>query len=248
LRNGEQLSGYIPLMAMAKASFYVAVTEEALTRLNRRAKDERDREKAWVADQRRELLVPGMSRREAAAVRRDIRARVARRRRSGEFGGTRDDLVTRAVREELRERGLDRQWPEPPAGEIDAPGRRWGTAPSQPMGEGGYTRRVAVNLPYQMGATVRRAAYWTSKEAVEALQEWADRWGDGVDVALREADRDGIPPELALAAAAGNLSAPQAALKIRDQLRAQVLTTGDLIRAAIDRVTVRPQPELPDAE
>ncbi|NGO40667.1 hypothetical protein [Streptomyces ureilyticus] len=231
---------------MAKMKFHVAVTEESLKGLNEHAKDERDREAAWIAERRRELLVPGMPRRAAAAVRRTIRADVARMRRTGEFGGNRDDIVARAVREELRARGLDRRWPKPPEGEVDAPGRRWGTPPSQPMGEGGYTARVSVNLPYSLGDTVRRASYWTSKAAIEALQEWADRWGDGIDVAMREAERDGIPAELALMAATGNLSAPQSALEIRDRLRQQVLTTGDLIRAAVDRVIDREQPELPD--
>ncbi|GAA3312173.1 hypothetical protein GCM10020295_83310 [Streptomyces cinereospinus] len=96
--------------------FHVAVTEDALKALNARRKDEREREEKWVAARRKELILPGMSRRAATAARRDIRAQVARMRRTGEFGGTRDDIVTRAVREELRARGLDRKWPEPPRG------------------------------------------------------------------------------------------------------------------------------------
>ncbi|MFF8280034.1 hypothetical protein ACF05T_28725 [Streptomyces lateritius] len=149
-------------MAMVRMKFHVAVTEESLDRLNNHAKDERDREDAWIAERRRGLLEPGMSRRAAAAVRREIRVQAARMRRTGEFGGTRDDIVTRAVREELQARGLDHEWPEPPEGELEAPGRRWGTPPSQPMGGGGYTHRLTVNLPYDLGDTVRRAAYWTS--------------------------------------------------------------------------------------
>ncbi|WP_189135153.1 hypothetical protein [Wenjunlia tyrosinilytica] len=234
------------MASMAKMKFHVAVTEHALEALNEYAEAERNREKEWIAARRRELLLPGMSRRAAAAVRRDVRVQAARMRRTGEFSGNRDDIVARAVREELRARGLDRKWPKPPEGETDAPGRPWGTPPSAPMGEGGYTGRVSVNLPYNLGDTVRRAAYWTSKAAVEALQEWADRWGDGVDVALREAERDGIPAELALMVAAGRPSAPQSALEIRDRLRAQVLTTGDLLRAAIDRATATDQPEIPE--
>ncbi|MGW3253536.1 hypothetical protein ACWDCX_23620 [Streptomyces fungicidicus] len=233
-------------MARVSMKFHVAVTEDALKALNARRKDEREREEEWIAARRKELILPGMSRRAAAAVRRDIRARVARMRRTGEFGGTRDDIVTRAVREELRARGLDRKWPKPPEGEVEAPGRPWGTPPSAPMGDGGYTERVSVNLPYNLGDTLRRAAYWTSKEAVEALQDWADRWGDGIDVTLREAERDGIPAELALISAAGRPSAPQSALEIRDRLRAKVLTTGDLLRAAIDRAAGASQPEIPE--
>ncbi|MER6723383.1 hypothetical protein [Streptomyces halstedii] len=232
------------MVSMAKVKFHVALTKASHRGVIEHAKNERDREETWIRERREELLVPGLSRREAATIRRTIRAEVTRKRRTGEFGGNRDEIITRAVREELIARGLDRKWPKPPEGEIDAPGRRWGTPPSQPMGEGGYTHRLSINLPYTLGETVRRAAYWTSKDAVEALQEWADRWGDGVDVALREAERDGIPAELALAAAAGNLSAPQSALEIRERLRAQVLTTGDLLRAAVDRAHGG-HPELP---
>ncbi|MFD8415503.1 hypothetical protein ACFV2Q_27700 [Streptomyces sp. NPDC059650] len=233
-------------MAMVRMKFHVAVTEESLARLNKHAQDERDREHAWIAERRRELLEPGMSRRAAAAVRRDIRVQAAQMRRTGEFGGTRDDIVTRAVREELQVRGLDHEWPEPPEGELEAPGRRWGTPPSQPMGGGGYTHRLSVNLPLPLGDTIRRAAYWTSKDAAEALQDWADRWGDGIDVAIREAERSGVPAELALLAAAGRPSAPQSALEVRDALRRRVLTTGDLIRAAVDRAGTAGQRELLD--
>ncbi|MEU1312577.1 hypothetical protein ABZ419_27310 [Streptomyces cinnamoneus] len=234
------------MASMARMKFHVAVTKESLKRLNAYCKDERKREERWIAERRQELLIPGMPRRAAAAIRRDIRVQVTQMRRTGEFAGTRDDIVTRAVREELRARGLDRKWPKPPEGELGAPGRPWGTPPSQPMGAGGYTDRVSVNLPYDLGDTVRRAVHWTSKTAVEALQEWADRWGDGIDVALREADRGGIPAELALMVAAGRPSAPQSALEIRDRLRAQILTTGDLIRASVERITGKSQPEIPD--
>jgi hypothetical protein len=234
------------MASMAMMKFHVALTEASHDGVIQYAKDERKREEVWIRERRRELLTPGLSRREAAAVRRTVRAEVTRKRRSGEFGGNRDQIITRAVREELTARGLDRKWPKPPEGETDAPGRRWGTPPSQPYGEGGYTRRLSINLPHTLGETVRRAAYWTSKDAVEALQEWADRWGDGIDVALREAERNGIPAELALATAAGHLSAPQTALEIRDRLRAQVLTTGDLLRAAVDRTRIE-QHGLPTA-
>ncbi|MFP8886824.1 hypothetical protein [Streptomyces mangrovi] len=234
------------MASMARMKFHVAVTEESLERLIEYAEAEQRRERAWVSERRRELLVPGLSRRAAAAVRREIRVEVARKRRTGEFSGNRDDIIARAVREELRSRGLDRSWPEPPEGEIDAPGRRWGTPPSQPMGAGGYTGRLSLNLPHDLGETVRRAAYWTSKAAVDALQEWADRWGDGIDVTLREAERNDVPEQLALLAAAGRPSAPQSALQVRDRLRAQVLTTGDLIRAAVDRIVNEQQPELPE--
>ncbi|MEV8476240.1 hypothetical protein [Streptomyces sp. NPDC051173] len=218
---------------MAWVNILVALDSGPLRRLEKQAEHERAREKEWLAEQREQLL--DLSRREASAVRRKIRAELAAKRTSGELGGSRDLLVARAVQEELRTRDLDRNWPEPPEGELSAPGRRWGTPPSRAMGEGGYEERLAVKLPHALAETVRRAAYWTSKDAVEALQEWDDRWGRSGEVVLRDAARDGVPGQLALLAAAMRPSAPQAALEARDRLRAQVLTTGDLMRAAIDR-------------
>ncbi|MFZ3476099.1 hypothetical protein ACODT4_44720 [Streptomyces sp. 2.9] len=232
-------------MAVAKMSFHIALPEHSMTRLIELAEAEQEHERKWIAERRRELMPPSASRRAAADIRRGIRVEVATKRRTGEFGGSRDDLLTRAVREELRARGLDREWPDPPEGEVDAPGRRWGTPPSQPLGAGGYNARLSLNLPADLGETIRRAAYWTSKPAVEALQEWADRWGDGVEVAMREAARDGFPAEFSLVVAAGQPSAPQAVLEIREALRAKVLTTGDLIRAAVARCTNEGQTETP---
>ncbi|MGW9440637.1 hypothetical protein [Streptomyces sp. NPDC055607] len=234
-------------MAIVRMKFHVALTTTSLKRLNQHAEAELKREREWIAERRRERLTSDMPRRAAAAVRREIRAEAALMRREGIFGGTRDDLVTRAVREELRARGLDRDWPEPPAGAVDAPGRRWGTPASQPWKTGGYSGRVTVNLPHDLGETVRRAAYWTSEEAAEALQEWADFWGDGPEAAARKAEREGLPEELVLLATEGHPSAPQSALEIRDRLRQRILTTGHILRASIDRLPECAQPETPGA-
>ena len=226
--------------------FHVALDKEPLRALNELAEQEKKRERDWVAAQRRELL-DGLSRRQATLVRREIRVDLAARRKRGEFTGTRDDLVAQALRAELRARGLDKEWPAPPDGEVDAPGRRWGTPPSRQMGEGGYDARLSLKLPHDLAETLRRAAYWTSQAAVEALQEWDERWGKGPEITLQEAERDGVPGQLALLAAAGRPSAPQAALNARDELRARILTTGDLIRAAVNRAVGSGQAELPEA-
>lgn len=238
----QELSGYIHTMASSgKSSFHLALRANALEALNRRAEAEQMREKAWLNRQRQERLETGLSRREAAAIRRELRVELAARRAAGEFAGTRDLVLTQAVREELRARKLDRKWPKPPEGELDAPGRRWGTPPSLPLGEGGYDARLSLKLPHSLAETVRRAAYWTSVEPVRLLQEWDDCWGRAGEIVARDSELSGAPVDLALAEAAMRPSAPQAALEAREKLRAQVLTTGDLLRAAVDRAGREPQ-------
>ncbi|MFK0203431.1 hypothetical protein [Streptomyces lavendulae] len=232
--------------ATAWVNFSVALDSDPLERLEAQAELERRREKEWIGKQRDARLTPDMSRREVAAVRRQIRVELAAKRAAGELGGSRDLLIARALREELRARGLDREWPEPPEGEVDAPGRRWGTTASKNMGEGGYEERLSVKLPYALAETIRRAAFWTSLAAVEALQEWDERWGRAGEVVMRDAKLAGVPEQQAAETAAQRPSAPRAALEARDRLRAQVLTVGDLLRAAVDR-TGRPgqQTEVP---
>lgn len=224
----------------AWVNFSVALDSGPLLRFLGIAKAERDREENWLKDQRKEQL-EGLSRRVAVKVRRQIRVELAHKRARGELGGNRDLLVARALREELRVRGLDQEWAEPPEGEVDAPGRRWGTVASKPMGDGGYDADLSIRLPAALAETVRRAAYWTSAEAVEALQEWDERWGRAGEVVLRDGALDGVPREVTEAEAATRPSAPRAALEARDRLRAQVLTVGDLLRAAIDRAGRAPQ-------
>lgn len=230
-----------------RTSFTLALDPGSLATLNDLAWDEAEREAEWISQRRAALLAPDMSRRQVAEVRRGIRVEVKQRRATGEFAGTRDDILARAVREELRARGMDKEWPEPPEGTTDAGGRPWGTPPSQPLGDGGYTGRLYCKLPDELATTVTRAAYWTSAPFVEALQEWADRWGYGPDVVLLEAERANLPAPLALIAAAGEVLAPQTPLQIRDELRAGILTTGDLLRAAVGRAVKDGSAELPES-
>lgn len=217
----------------AWVNFSVALDVAPLVRLFEEAEAEREREAAWVGKQRERL--EGLSRREAARIRREIRVELAAKRARGELGGTRDLLVARALREELRVLGLDQEWPAPPEGELNAPGRRWGTVASRPMGSGGYPESLSVRLPFALAETIRRAAYWTSKAPTEALQEWDERWGRAGEVVQRDAELDGRPEREAAEEAGKRPSAPRAALDARDKLRAQVVTVGDLLRAAVDR-------------
>ncbi|MFJ9846331.1 hypothetical protein ACIRYZ_39005 [Kitasatospora sp. NPDC101155] len=237
------------------AQFVVGVDTEPLLRLEVRVAEERARDEAWLKAARADLV--GLTKRQAAEERRRIRQRHASLRAAGTLAGTRDLVMARALRAELRARGLDQEWPEPPRGEVDAPGRRLGVSPrrhGRQVGDGGFPERLAVVLPPELATTVRRAAYWTSAEVYEELLAWELRWGDGPEVALRQAERSGAPAQLALLVAAGRRAAPADALEERERLRARLLTTGDLVRAAVDRAgrgeDVEPpkvEPPKPDA-
>ncbi|MFJ3206045.1 hypothetical protein [Streptomyces sp. NPDC086989] len=66
-----------------------------------------------------------------------------------------------------------------------------------------------------MGAA-DEGGYWTNQPYVRALQAWTDRWGPGP--------------------AAGRCSASAEALAERARSAAQVTTTGDVVRAGLERV------------
>lgn len=68
--------------------------------------------------------------------------------------------------------------------------------------------RLRVHLPDELGEHLRRATWWTSLPATKKLQALADRHGPGR-----------VPPEVA---------------REREQLRAKIVTTGDLLRLAQD--------------
>lgn len=215
--------------AVGSESFVVAVPEGSLAGLAAVVAVERDVEAAWLARERGRVPADATGRERAEAA-RAIRAERAARRAAGELAGTRDLVVGRALRAVLAERGWAREWPTPPDGELDAPGRRIGRAgPDDVAGP----ERLTVRLPVDLAQTARRAAYWTSAPAVAQLREWADRWGDGPDVVLTRAARAGVPGELALFTAAAAKRPDADALLDRARLRAQIVTTGDLIRAAV---------------
>lgn len=211
--------------------FVVAVPEGSLEALAAVVAAERRVEEEWL-EARRAALDPGLTTRQLAAARREIRAERTARRSRGDFAGNRDLVLTRSLRVVLDRRGLARDWPEPPAGALDAPGRRTGHSVDTDPDRGG-PERLQVRLSVELAATVRRAAYWVSADPIAKLQDWADRWGDGPQVQLEQSARDGVPAELALFAAAGAKRPTADALLERARLRAAVVTTGDLVREAL---------------
>lgn len=226
--------------------FVVALYPEDLKALNEVVKRGRKAEDEWRSAARERAGVEYLRGRAASDARRRIRVQFAELRERGRLAGTRDLVMTRAVRAELKSRKLNQDWDEPPPGETNAPGRRVGAVPdhyghaaADDDEEPGFGAKMAVKLPTALGEQLVRAAYWTSAPHVEALRRWYDRWGDGPDVILRESARanGGMVSDLAAIVA---MMAPRphaAALVERAELRSKIITTGDLMRAAVARAT-----------
>lgn len=197
----------------------------------------RAHEEMWLAQRRSAIpFASGPERREAE---RQLRIEHRRRRETGELRGSRLGLITHHVRAILAARQwLDRTYDPVPDGGIYA-GRPWGIGSGR---EGRLDGRVKIELADDLGEQLRRACYWESLPAVTELQEWYDRHGDGPGAAEREGGTLGAL--LVLKHAMGGPSA--ADMEQRDQLRNQITTTGDILRAAIDTAARDIAPPLPD--
>ncbi|MFJ5939370.1 hypothetical protein [Streptomyces sp. NPDC093071] len=220
-------------------SFVVAVNPADLVTLEAAVTAGREAEEAWLKGAREREGIPGLRGRRLSRARERVRTERARLRESGKLAGTVDLVVTRAVRAELRSRGMDRDWDPLPVHAASAPGRPVGAGNNREGtdGEGRtlLTARVTVKLPDDLAERLVRGCYWTSAPAVKALWEWAERWGDGPIGKLKDAARSGAPAGLAMMAAAFAERAPADALRERDRLRAEIVTTGDVLRAAVRR-------------
>ncbi|MFB9594039.1 hypothetical protein [Streptomyces racemochromogenes] len=191
----------------------LAVHPAALERLDALVRDHQDAELRWWAQeaQREELaLLRGAQRRAAQA-----RIRTARheRRESGLHRPTRALALAPGLRAELEHRRLLKEWEPVPA---DAPKSGQTLGGTGPHAGAGLTGRLVVALPEALWAPLVRGVYWSNLPHVQALQAWTDRWGPGP--------------------AAGRSAAPPEALAERERSAAQVITTGDVVRAALERV------------
>ncbi|MFB7678210.1 hypothetical protein ACFC26_43140, partial [Kitasatospora purpeofusca] len=218
--------------------FTVAVVEERLRLLDLVADMAASQERAWLAREREEH--EGLRGGKLALARRATRQKLLEQREAGVLAGSRDWLMVPGVRAELAARDWDCDWPPIPAGGLAA-GRRWGTPPGRyegrhDEGETRFVGRLALRLPSEIGERLQRACYWHNIEIERELREWADQWGDGPEVVMRESVREfGGVTELAAMAAAFRPTPPAEAMERRAELRAQVVTSGDIVRAALDR-------------
>jgi hypothetical protein len=221
--------------------FVVAVESDDLTRLNALVKKAAKEEEDWLKEAREREGLQFLRGRAASMARVRIRQEQTRLRARGTLRGSKALVVAPGVRAELKARGMTKTFAAVPAGDAGASGRRVGAGPRHygRLSEEDTTTltdRVSVELPDELGEQLVRACYWTSQPAVEALWEWQKRWGDGPEVELREAARAGLPSGfLALFTAGLATPATADALLEKSVLQGQIVTTGDIIRAAIHR-------------
>ncbi|MBP5942576.1 hypothetical protein [Streptomyces acidiscabies] len=224
---------------MSLMPFVVALEPDDLTALNKVVEKGRDAELAWL-DSIRELHGIRFLRGKALSrARAEIRTEFRRLRELGRLAGTRDLVVTRQVRAELKHRGMDQDYDPVPAEDLGVPGRRVGAGPRH-YGRSGddktqLTGRMYVKLPGALGDQLTRGCYWTSAPAVTALWEWQTLWGDGPEVIFREAERRGAVTILDMWCAAMASRPTADAILQKAQLQEQIVTTGDIIRAAVKR-------------
>ncbi|MFI7074270.1 hypothetical protein [Micromonospora sediminicola] len=179
----------------------------------------REVERRWWTERRKELA------RRAAAEDLPVAARnqlidalhveFDRLREAGTLVGTRTAYVLPALRGLLDERGWTaRRWRPVPR---QRRGRPWGTHDEV------FDARVALHLPEDVGELLVRACYWTSRPAVAKLQAWYDQHGDHWRGHLHNP-----------AARWRGAGPSHADLRERELLIGQVITTGKVLRQAIE--------------
>ncbi|MET8832033.1 hypothetical protein ABZX40_40560 [Streptomyces sp. NPDC004610] len=221
--------------------FVVAVEPQDKKRLKQVLKVATRTEERWLEDAREQAGLEFLRGRAASMARARIREEYNRMRAQGSLRGTWGLVITPGVQAELKARKMHRAFDPVPAGHTGAAGRRVGAGPrhygrSSEEDETTLTERLAVELADEVGEQLVRACHWTSAPIVDALWAWQQKWGDGPEVELREAQRQGMTPGwLALFAAASARPATADALLEKAVLQDQIVTTGDIIRAAIQR-------------
>ncbi|MFE6691923.1 hypothetical protein ACFVFQ_36325 [Streptomyces sp. NPDC057743] len=226
---------------MSLMPFVVAVEPDDLQALNDVVKDGFKAEQAWLAEARDLYGTRFLRGKALSEARKEIRKEFRRLRDLGKLAGTRDLVVAREVRAELKRRRMHGEYDPVPAEDLATPGRRVGTGPRHYQRSGSEPTklkgRMYVKLPGALGDQLTRGCYWTSAPAVAALWEWQTRWGDGPEVIFREAQRRGAVTILDLWCAAMAPRPDADAILQKAELQAQVVTTGDIIRSAVKRAT-----------
>ncbi|MEU8741896.1 hypothetical protein [Streptomyces halstedii] len=224
---------------MSLMPFVVALEPDDLTALNEVVKDGREAEEKCLDSMRETYGIRFLRGKALSQARAEIRKEFRRLRELGKLAGTRDLVLAREVRAELKHRGMDQEYDSIPAEDIAAPGRRVGTGPRHYQRFGDektqLTGRMYVKLPAATGDQLTRGCYWTSAPAVTALWEWQTLWGDGPEVIFREAERRGAVTILDMWCAAMAPRPTADAILRKAQLQDQIVTTGDIIRAAVKR-------------
>lgn len=227
------------LNTMSLMPFVVAVEPEDLQALDKVVMEGRKAELEWLEKARADEGVEFLRGKALSEARSRIRVHFQQLRAKGKLAGTRDLVLTRDVRAELQRRKMHGEYEPVPVEDTRAPGRRVGTGPRHYNRSGDeetkLKARMPVRLPASLGEQLVRACYWTSAPAVKALWEWQERWGDGPEVIMREAQRRGAGTVLHLWCAAMSPRPDADSILEKAQLQAQIVTTGDVFRAAVQR-------------
>jgi hypothetical protein len=193
-------------------------TEAQATGLRQVVEDEKPAERGWWKAERRSLDERDTAEQWTATQRAraldELEGRFQTMRAAGELRGAAAPVVLAALRPMLAERGWDRKWPKVP------PTRR-----GRPRGthDEVFTHRVTLDLPDDVGQLLVAACYWVSAPILAGLEQWYQQWGDH----WRGVRHDPRPRYVGVGPSAADLLA-------RDDLRAQVQTTGRVLREAID--------------
>ncbi|MFI5593453.1 hypothetical protein ACIA5G_50975 [Amycolatopsis sp. NPDC051758] len=193
--------------------FAVYLTQDRRKQLTAVMDAERARIRLWWIPRKKRLArIEKPS--ELAKARGQYKDKFARAVAQGALVPSRGALLASAVVAELDQRGRTGPYQSVPAGGR-GPGRRWGSTNIP-----GSTRRVVLELPAEIGERLERACYWENLDLASQLEQFYDVFGDSPDL---PDPRPGESPGVQ-------------AMRYRDQLRADITTTGDILREAVDRV------------
>jgi hypothetical protein len=148
---------------------------------------------------------------------------------AGAFITRRDILIEPHVIAELDKRGWHGPYDPLPLA-ARGPGRRYGSTdvvPRRRPGEpytGPATRRIGVVLSDQVGARLERACYREQIHLINQLEAFYDVYGDSP---VLPDPRPGETPNTV-------------AKRYRDELRSEIVTTGDILRMAVEHVIANP--------
>jgi hypothetical protein len=210
----------------------VAVDPEVPDRVAKLVASDVKRERGWLVEQRLEIRRRDLTAAQRRAAIAQLYAERDDRRRRQDVLATRSALVSAHLSRLMTATGwAGRTFRPVPDGQDRMPGRRWGT--SGYAHHRGGRGRLTVLLPDELGEHIRRASYWVSLRATSHLQRLSDQTSAFFPLdLLREMG------ELAVEL----YTLPDAELAAAVQRRARtrpgpIVSTGDLIRAAVYRAT-----------
>ncbi|MFD0270863.1 hypothetical protein ACFVGY_30510 [Streptomyces sp. NPDC127106] len=188
----------------------IAVPPDELAQLDALVQEQQTAETRWQAGAEQDADMLRLRGPELRAARARIRAERDLLRENGTHRVSRLRALGPALRAELDQRGLLREWDPIPEGAQRAGQTLGGTGPHSGTG---LTARLCVSLTDTLWTPLHRGVYWTNEPYVHALEVWKDRWGPGPAV--------------------GRPAAPAEALAERARLAAHITTTGDIVRIAL---------------